>query len=750
MAIEQDPFRRALEFYSDAREAMRENHARMREDMKFSNPAAPMQWKDETTKDREGRPTLTLDQTNQFLGQVINDGRQNTPSIQVAPVDSKGDPLVAMQANGILRHLEYRSRAGIAYDTGLENIARVGLGWLVARPVVVDRELNYQEPRVFGVQDPLAGTLDADSVELDGSDAMRGWLESVMSKEAFARKYPKAAAVSFESAADWCTDKGIRVAEYWEVVESTVSKLQVVGADGLPELLTEDEYWARDKATGVRPLLAAQDRVPVKSRKVTWRKMSGVEFLPDEETEFPADWIGLVPIYGHVVWVDGKRYVCGMTRRLMDGQRLHNYSMSSIAETLLEQPRAPFMVPAEGIEGHDEHWRQLNKGNPAYLPFNALDPEGKPLPSPQRMAPPAFSTAYATLAQLGVQEMQASVGMYKSNLGAPSNAVSGRAKIADKLEGDTATFHYQDNRRISLEHLGRILLQMTARLVDTPRQMRILGIDNKPGTIYVDPTMHEPVKQEGGKVTAIRLDLGEYDARVKVGPSHTTMREELQERLTALGQSNPALAAALAPLMVKMADLPDAERVARICLALLPPNVQAAYNDKEGDTVPPEVKAQMQGLQQQLQQAGEMLTKMAAELDAAHAAAAQATQAAQAEADAKARELGVKEYEARTKRLAVAVDLTQAQGTQAAADGAQAQAAGVADVLATVEQLLGAQGDAAQGLAEAQQILVELAQVQAETQDQLGALTELVGRPRVAHIQYDEAGRPAAAVGVLQ
>lgn len=750
----QDDFQRARERYEDAGEAMRENHERMREDLRFSNPADPDQWHKQTKLDRKGRPLLTLDQTNQFVQQVVNDGRQNTPSISTVPVDDRADPEVALKCSGLIRHVEYRSRAAIAYDTSLEYSARNGLGWLRVVPTVVDKERNHQEPRIFAVHDPLSCRIDGDSVEYDGSDAMWGFAETTMSESAFKRKHPKARVSSFGDSKGWCSEKGVRVAEYFEVLEEKANAITITGPDGGELTLSEDDYWKMAAQVGFKPEPIRTEQVT--KRRVRWRKMSGVDFLDDEDTDFPADWIGLIPVYGHVVWVDGKRVVCGLTRRLMDGQRFHNYQMSSLAETLLLQPKAPFMAPGRAIEGYEEHWEALNAGNPSYLPYNDIDEDGQPVPAPSRLSSPQFPTAFAQAATLGVQEMQASVGMYKSNLGQQSNAVSGRAKIADKIEGDTATFHYVDNQRRSLEHLGRIVLQMTLRLVDTPRQMRILGLDDKSGTIFVDPEQASPIKRDGaGRVVAINPNVGEYDVRVKVGPGYTTIRQELKERLTTLGQGNPALGAALAPILVKLDDLPEADKVMRVCLALLPPNVQAAYQDEGPDgaaNIPPQVKAQLQALEGQLKQAAEMMQQMQAKL----AEAEQAAKSKSDEVSVKQADSETKAYEARTDRLRAAVDLLTAQAAamqpQAtepaeAAEPAPDMLQGMLELMATVLEGTAAN---ATGLTEAQQIMLEVAQAQAETQDQLGALTEIVTRPRVAEVEYNEAGQPVRAVGVLQ
>lgn len=742
MAVSQDSFQRAKERYDDAREAWRENFERMRLDLQFSNPADPQQWHEKTLAERTGRVTLTLDQTNQFIQQVVNDARQNTPSLTAVPGDYLADKRVAQKQSERLRYLEYVSRAPIAYDTSVEYSARGGLGWFRVVPVIIDQKLNWQEARIVPVHDPLAACIDGDSVEYDGSDAVDGFIEAMMSERAFKAKYPKAKLASFGDSHGWFSSKGVQIAEWFHAEVKRGNKI-ITGdkeTGGNRVEYTENEYWQAAAKLGYKPHVIDTDPQAELGRRVMWRKMSGCEIL--EETEFPCKWIGLVPVYGHVVWVEGKRYVSGLTRRLMDGQRLHNYAMSSVAENLLEQPKAPFTAPARAIKGYEDHWERLNSGNPSYLPYNDLpdNSDDPPIEKPQRIAPPAFPTAFGTLAQMGVQEMQAGVGMFKSNLGQQSNAISGRAKIADKIEGDTATFHYVDNQRRSLEHLGRILLDMDRRLIDSRRTVRTLSVDDTPGMVTVDPEQTEAVTLDGrGRVVAINPAVGQYDSRVKVGPGYTTVREELKERLVQMGQTNPMLAAALTPILVKLDDLPESDKIMRVCMALLPPNVQQAYNEGEDgeEALPAAAQAQLQALQGKLEQAGTLLQELAAQLQQAKAEAANA-QAENAlksrELDIKAAEVGVKAREAETKATEAQADLLRAE-----LEGPQ-HAEAMAGVVEQVDALAGQ-------IQLTQQQLQAAQQQNAETLDELA---QLALRPRVAQVEYDENGRPVRAVGVLQ
>jgi len=593
---QQDILQQARENYSDAQEAIREQKVRFLEDLRFSNPAMPEQWDDWSKTARRGRPMLTLDRTNQFIAQIVNDARQNKPSIQTLPADSRADIEVAKRLNGIIRHIEYTSRAGIAYDMALELAARVGQGWLRVLPRVIRSESNEQEIIIQRVHDPMSVCLDPNSTEPDGSDSMFGFAETTLTDKAFERAYPKAKKSSWDSEG-WFSQDGIRVAEYFKIVEEKQNLIAIAGPDGGRMTVTEEEYWALAKQLNYRP--PVQDQFEAKKRIVKWCKMTGVETL--EETTFPSVWVPLIPVLGYETWVEGKRYLCGMVRRMMDGQRLHNYEASAITEAMMVQPKAPFIMPARAMIGHEDEWKQLNTGNPSALTFEDIDGQG-PIPPPQRLAPPAFPLAFTNGNTRGAQEMEASVGMNKSSLGMPSNAVSGRAKLADQREGDTANYHYIDNLRRSMEHMGRIIVNMIPQIYDTRRQAKILGEDGEQSAVDIDPTMESAVKKKDGKIIAINPAVGAYDVRVKIGPAFATIREEASARLTELSSGNPALGAALAPLIVKMHDMPEADKISRVAIALLPPNVQAVYNEEENTDIPPGVKAQMDAQAQQIQQ----------------------------------------------------------------------------------------------------------------------------------------------------
>lgn len=641
-----DIHQRAKERYNQARDAFAETRNRMVEDLRFSNPAKPEQWDERVRKMRENsadgaRPCLTFDQTNQYIAQVVNDSRQNKPSIKVMPVDSGADPDVAERLEGIIRHIEYASRAGIAYDTAQEYAARIGLGWLRVLPEVVDPEQNLQEIRIKRVHDPLSALIDNESTEPDGSDAMWGHIETRLQKSVFEKRYKGKKVESWDSNG-WFDKDGVRICEYFEITETDKNMLVIRGPEGDEMRLSEEDYWALAQQIGFNPEVISTYTGKARSQK--WVTMSGCEIL--EETDFPSKWIPIVPVLGYEIWIEGKRYLCGLTRRMMDAQRAYNYERSSYIETVALQPKAPFLTAWESIENFEGEWASANVGNKAYLPYNAFDENGQALPTPSRQSPPAVGAAFIQGQQMALSDLQASVGMYRANLGAPSNETSGRAINARKMEGDTANFHYIDNLSRSMEHLGRIVVDMIPKIYDTKRIAKILGDDGSNDQVTIDPQQPQAAVKQGKKVVVINPNVGTYDVRVKVGPSYTTLREEAALNLSEILKGNPNLVPILGPMWAKMQDWPEAEKVSRMLLAMAPPQVQEI---EQGNTdIPPAVQAQMQQMQQQIQQLSEALQNAAQEVDETRSKEA-----------AEQRKLDIEAYKAETERMtAVAPAMT--------------------------------------------------------------------------------------------
>lgn len=122
----------ALKRFKRLEEVEAENRRLALEDLKFS---LGDQWDEAIRRAREtdpngARPCLTLDKTDQYIRQVVNDCRQNKPSIKIRPKDSGADVETADVLSGVVRQIEDQSDADIAYDTAVEMASRAGFGFL--------------------------------------------------------------------------------------------------------------------------------------------------------------------------------------------------------------------------------------------------------------------------------------------------------------------------------------------------------------------------------------------------------------------------------------------------------------------------------------------------------------------------------------------------------------------------------------------------------------------------------------------
>lgn len=638
---EKDIIAEAKERFEYALSRSSENREKARDDIRFAaaSPDDPWQWdqRDAKTRELQMRPMLTINKMPQHIRQVTNDIRQNRPSIRFRPADNKADPEVADILMGLVRHIEANSDADVAYDTAAENAVTHGLGY--AR-IVTDyiREDSFdQDIYIRRIKNVFHCYDDPDIQDPAGADRRFFFIEEMIDEKDFKAQYPDATQIDWNFTDSWFGgDKKVRVVEYFSVEEK--ERTLCLWADGSTSL--------KDK----RPKGVYEGEKPLKERKtmekiVMWRKMNGQEVL--EEKRFPCKWIPVARVVGNEYEVDGKPILSGLVRNAKDSQRMYNVAQSAIVERVMMAPKAPWTAPVEAVEGYESEWQSANTANHAYLPYNHVDAEGNPIPSPERTQGAAVEQGLSQIATGAADDIKSETGQYDASLGQRSNETSGRAIMARQREGDTATYHYVDNLSRMVRHLGRIILDMIPQVYDTKRVARILGEDDSAANVTLDPESQEPLtefKDETGAIQRIfNPTIGTYDVYTTTGPSFTTRRIEAVEAMTQMTQANPGLWQVIGDQLVKNMDWPGAEEMAeRLKLTLIPP-VQEMLNKDQGDAeIPPQIKQGMDQMAQQIQQLGQALETADAKV-----------MELEAENEIKQKELMIKAFAEDTKRIQV-------------------------------------------------------------------------------------------------
>jgi len=554
-----EEFKKDSEYWEDI-------YRKAREDLYFLSDAPDAQWSKDDLKARQrsGRPVLTIDQLGQYVNQVVNDIRKNTPSIEVIP-DVDGAIEEADVQQDIIRDILYNSEADTCFDVAAAYAVKSSFGFIrVDTSYVSDRSFD-QQLKVYTVHDPATCFLDSDSQSITGDDAKHCFILDCISKDAFEEEHPGKKAVSF------CSDANIKSAAKDDIVIAEYFKIKVkekkigVTIDGLIEEVQDGVEYTKER------------KVEVKTIKRYL--LSGEEVL--ESTEFVGENLPLVPVFGNQMWIDGDREIHSLIRKSKDAQRMFNYWKSLETELLQKQPRATFMYAAGQIEDFAEAWEDPDK-SPA-LPYKPTDVAGNPVPPPQRLDPPMIPAGIVNAARSASEDIKSTIGMYAASLGQESNEVSGVAIQRRNEEGDTATYHFSDNLNKSIARVGKILRDAIPYVYDTPRFVSTIGKEEDAKVVGINGAMAQDQKQTFNLKAA-----GGYKTKVITGASYTTQRQEAANFFNNVVVKNPELMSVMGDLLFKNMDFAGSEAMSERMKKYIDPQ----YQDDEEEEYDPE-KEQM-------------------------------------------------------------------------------------------------------------------------------------------------------------
>ena len=642
-----DRYKKASEHWDKTRKAYVE-------DQKF---LAGEQWPAALKKSREddGRPVLVVDKLNQYRRQVSNDIRQNRPQAYAFPVGD-GDEDVAQAFQGLIRNTWSRSSADEATDWAADCAVSGGIGFIRVLTEYINDNSFDQDLVIRRVRNPISVTLDPSAQMSDGSDAKYGFIEEMIPKEEYKLRFPKAKETDWASEGfkdGWGDGDDVRVCEYF-YVENRERTLLLL-SDGTT--VTQEQYDTAKMEGLPVPEIERTEKRP--SKQVKWCRLSGCEIL--EKKDWAGKYVPLVPVYGEERDIEGEVTFTGLIRPAKDAQRVYNYSRCAFVERVALTPKAPWVAAAGQVEAYPE-WQSANTGNHSVLRYDPIGlDQGQPLPPPQRVSASDVPAGFAQDAQMSEHDIQASMGMYNSSLGERSNETSGKAIMARQREGDVATFHFVDNLSRATRQVGRILVDLYPKILDSRRVVRLLDETGEATMAMVDPDQEEPVTEVDG-MKIYNLGAGEYDVDVKSGPSYTTKRAEASDAMMQMSQGNPQVFPLIGDLMVTAMDWPGSEQMAKRLKAMLPPQIQQMESNEKQS---PELMQLKQAADQAIGQREEALNQMQQQMQQMGQKLQELTEAREQkmrELDLKAAEIKVKAYQAETDRMtAVAPAMTPEQ-----------------------------------------------------------------------------------------
>jgi hypothetical protein len=608
-------------------------------DYKFANGDSVnmFQWDNWVVGDRidAQRPCLTINKTMQHCLQIINDGKQNKPGVNIRPVGEDASFEAAQIYEEVIRHIEYLSNAENIYDKASEFQVIGGIGYWRIVTDWADKSKGWdQEIFLKPIKHPRSVRLDPDIIETDGSDARYGFIFNDVSKDLFDNDYPefKNEAVgssvfnSYESG--WYTKDHVKVAEYFrknpkkdkwiefqlpetgETIDGYYSELKKSNPDAIAM------FGEIKKRENNLPLSdrTARERTVIKNN-VEWYKIAGNVII--DRKPWLGDYIPIIRIVGIETIIDGQLDRKGHVRPLLDPQRMYNINSSANVEFGALQTKSPFRAAAAAIEGYEDQYANANVVNASVLVYNAYDDEGRALPPPDRLPPPQSSPAYVQQMQIAQNEMMMVSGQYQAQMGENENAKSGIAINQRQRQGDRATYHFPDGQAIGMRITGKQLIDLIPKIYTKKRIMRIEAKDGTILNLTIDPNHPEAVTklvpdnpdQIGDKVLDVIFNptIGNYCVVSDSGPSFATRRQEAFNALTQIAAQNKEFMNIGGDLLWKVADFPEAQELARRWRRIIPPNIT-------GDAPNPQLTEAMQQAGAKIEQQLAIITKQTKEL----------------------------------------------------------------------------------------------------------------------------------------
>ena len=554
--------------------------ARMLADYRFIDEDGG-HWDPQARRDRlaDGVPCLEIDRLSGPMRQTLNQIRASRPAIHVVPVDHGADVDKAAVRQGVIRRIETDSFADVAYLTAAEHQIKLGRGYWRLVTEWDDSE-PYQHIRIVPVDNPFGIYYDPRCRRPDYADARFAFVPEDLDPEDYADRFhkpPPTQGDSFRSTGDaapeWFPKGKTHIAEYFHV---TVTYRTVVRPDGSTEQIPQ--------------------------RHVRWYLLDAVSVL--EKRAVPGPYIPIIPIIGERSMIDGVVDLKGMVRRAKDPQRMIDYHRSGATELLaLGSKNAPVVDP-ESIAPYQTTWDTRNRRRWSYLPYTSTNPRtGQPFLTPTMLTNDfAALQGYSLLAREFENDLRAATGFFdvQGEEGRPEQ--SGKAINARFAQAELGNSHFRHNLGLGIRLTGLILNSWIPVYYDTPRQLEIVGRDDKPRSIVVHAGMRDQIPPEllqgvrDPQTDVVDLAVGRYDITVSLGSSQT-QREATREALSGVFQALPETMLPLAgDLFFESFDDPVGQQIADRIRKRDP---QLTEEQTGQPSIPPQVKAQIEQLGQQ-------------------------------------------------------------------------------------------------------------------------------------------------------
>ena len=551
-----DDHQSVMNMLSAAQDADHDNRERAREAHLFIDKRDG-QWEPYWWNANINKPRYTFDMVCPIVDQVAGEIEQADFDIRVSPAGGNATKDIALTYDGIIRNIENMSNAKEVYSSAARGMIVCGFDAFRVSQKYVDDNSFDQDLCIEKIGNAIDRVwFDPAAERQDKSDSRYAFVLHAVAKDEFERRWPEAKGESVpdDRDGDAYYDKAeVVVIGELLYVEKEERELVMMSNGQTYEVNEDYEKVVDDMAmVGVTEIKRRKRKVS----KVCSRFFDAKDWLEDEhDTVFNR--IPIVPMYGNFKIFENKTIYWGVVEKLLDPQRVLNYSMSREIEEGALAPRAKYWMTLAQAAGHEDSLATLNT-NSDPVQFYNVDPES-PAP-PQQNGGAQINPGLRTISEAMRSMIGYSAGMFAANMGDNPGLQSGVAIRALQNKGDNSTYKYNKAVQFAIAAAGKILVDSIPKVYDTERTMRVLYEDES----YDMETINQRVidNATGEIVTLNDLSQGVYDVVCKAGPSFKNRQQETLEMIIEMAKVDPSIMQIAGDIMMQNINTPSADQIA--------------------------------------------------------------------------------------------------------------------------------------------------------------------------------------------
>lgn len=525
-----------LDALKKAMDADHDNRERARECQRFL-AARDGQWEQEWADRAKDKPRYTFDMVEPIIEQILGDISKSDLDTRVIPSGGESSEDIADTYNGLIRAIKSQSNAREIFRRATRNAVISGFDAVRVITKYCDGDSFDQDLAYESIPNAIDRVWFGYHTEPDASDAAHCWILTAIPEDDFKRRYPDSPAASVEVDRQYSAffhKPGVVM--IGEVIYLVEEKRTLVKMNNGAVYVDDEEYRKLVDELAVAGIVeeARRDRPikVVKSRRFT---ADGWIDKAPRDTVFKHR-LPVAPLYGTFEVVDEKVIYRGAVEKLIDPQRVLNYSMSREIEEGALAPRAKYWMTRAQAEGEGKTLATLNTNTD---PVQFYTPDSMAPGVPQQQGGAQINPGLRNISEAMRQTIGMAAGMFAANMGDNPGLQSGVAIEALQDRGDRANNKYLDARETFERALCKSIISAIPDIYTPRRQVRLLSQD---GSVEVASIGMEVTDvQTGQRVILHDVSRGSYEVTVRAAPSFQTRQGETVKAITDIAQADPTI-----------------------------------------------------------------------------------------------------------------------------------------------------------------------------------------------------------------